>query len=306
MATLATLRPPEAAGMGRGLVLALVAHGLLVLALSYSLNWHSDTSPAFEAELWSAVPQVAAPREEAPPEPEPKPEPEQAPPKPDLKAEQQRAAEEAAAAEQREAEIAIAKEKKRKEEKAREDAARLEREKAAKEKEAKDKAKAAKEKEKAELEAKEEQDRKKAKDAKAAKDAKDAKEAKEAKEADARREAQRQENLRRIQGMAAGVAGSTGTAAQNSAPSAGYAGRIKGKIRPLIIYSDDGAANPTAEVQVTLGPDGRILGTKVLKASADADWDRAVLRAIEKAETLPRDVDGRVPPVLILTFRPRE
>ena len=119
-------------------------------------------------------------------------------------------------------------------------------------------------------------------------------------------EALRQENLRRIQGMAGGTPGSTGTAAQNSAPSAGYAGRIKGKIRPLIIYADDGGANPTAEVQVTLGPDGRILGTKVLKASADADWDRAVLRAIEKAETLPRDVDGRVPPVLILTFRPRE
>ncbi len=148
--------------------------------------------------------------------------------------------------------------------------------------------------------AKEEQDRKKAQDAKAAK------EAKEAKEADARREAQRQENLRRIQGMAGGTPGSTGTAAQNSAPSAGYAGRIKGKIRPLIIYSDDGATNPMAEVQVTLGPDGRILGTKVLKASGDGDWDRAVLRAIEKAETLPRDVDGRVPPVLILSFRPRE
>ncbi|HEU6455513.1 MAG TPA: protein TolA, partial [Roseateles sp.] len=71
----ATLRPPEAAGIGRGLVLALLAHGLLILALSYGLHWRSDESPAFEAELWSAVPQVAAPREEAPPEPEPKPEP---------------------------------------------------------------------------------------------------------------------------------------------------------------------------------------------------------------------------------------
>lgn len=284
--------------MGRGLALALLAHGLLILALSYGLHWRSDASPAFEAELWSAVPQVAAPREEAPPEPEPEtPKPD---PKPDLKAAQQRAAEQEAA-EQREAEIAIAKARKLKDEKAREQAAKLEREKAAKEKEARDaKEKAAKEKEKAE---KEEQDRKKAKDAKAAKDAK---EAKEAKEADARREALRQENLRRIQGMAGGTPGSTGTAAQNSAPSAGYAGRIKGKIRPLIIYADDGGANPTAEVQVTLGPDGRILGTKVLKASPDADWDRAVLRAIEKAETLPRDVDGRVPPVLILTFRPRE
>ena len=280
--TSAILRPPEAAGLGRGMTLALIAHGLLILALSYGLNWHSDSSPAFEAELWSAVPQVAAPREEAPPEPEPQA------PKPDTRA-QQRAAEEAAA-EQREAEIAIAKEKKRKEEMARDEAAKLEREKAAKEKLAKDKVA----KEKAD---KEEQDRKKAKDAK---------EAKDTKEADARREALRKENLRRMQGMIEGTPGSTGNAAQNAAPSAGYAGRIKGKIRPLIIYPDDGTANPTAEIQVTLGPDGRILGSKVLKASPDADWDRAVLRAIEKAETLPRDVDGRVPPVLIQTFRPRE
>jgi colicin import membrane protein len=289
----ATLRPPEAAGMGRGIALALLAHGLLVLALTYGLHWRSDNSAAFEAELWSAVPQVAAPREEAPPEPEPEA------PRPDPRAAQQRAEQEAAEQQQRDAEIALAKEKKRKEEKAREEAARLEREKAAKEKEAKDKAlKDKAEKEKAEKDkAKEEQERKKALDAKAAKEAKDA---------EARREALRQENLRRIQGMAGGTPGSTGTAAQNSAPSAGYAGRIKGKIRPLIIYADDGGANPTAEVQVTLGPDGRILGSKVLKASADADWDRAVLRAIEKAETLPRDVDGRVPPVLILTFRPRE
>ena len=292
--------------MGRGLALALLAHGLLILALSYGLHWRSDSSPAFEAELWSVVPQVAAPREEAPPEPEPEaPKPEVKPdPKPDLKAEQQRAEREAAeAAEQREAEIAIAKARKLKEEKAREQAAKAEREKAAREKEAKE-AKEAKEKAAKEKAAKEEQEQRK-KD-KAAKDAKAAKEAKEAKEADARREALRQENLRRIQGMAGGTPGSTGAAAQNSAPSAGYAGRIKGKIRPLIIYNDEGAANPTAEVQVTLGPDGRILGTKVLKASGDGDWDRAVLRAIEKAETLPRDVDGRVPPVLILSFRPRE
>ncbi len=274
--------------MGRGLAFALLAHGLLIAALTYGLNWHSGATPAFEAELWSAVPQVAAPREEAPPEPEPEA------PKPDLKA-QQRAAEQEAA-EQREAEIAIAKAKKLKEQKARDDAAKLEREKAAKEKEAKDKAA----KDKA---AKEEQERKKLKDDKAAQDAK---EAKAAKDADARREALRQENLRRIQGMAGGTPGSTGAAAQNAAPSAGYAGRIKARIRPLIIYAEDSSANPTAEVQVTLGPDGRILGTRLLKPSADADWDRAVLRAIDKAEMLPRDVDGRVPPVLILTFRPRE
>ncbi|MEO6278128.1 cell envelope integrity protein TolA [Roseateles sp.] len=286
--TAATLRPPEAAGIGRGLAFALVAHGLLLLALSSGLHWNSDSSPAFEAELWSSVPQIAAPREEAPVEPEPEA------PKPDLKA-QQRAAEEAAE-EQREADIAIAKDKKRKEEKARDEAAkleRLERDRAAKDKEAKDKAA----KDKA---TKDEQDRKKDKTAN------DAKAAKEAKAADARREAQRQENLRRIQGMAGGTPNSTGTAAQSGAPSAGWVGRVKGKIRPLIIFSDDSAANPTAEVQVALAPDGRILGSKVIKASGDADWDRAVLRAVEKAEMLPRDTDGRVPSVIILNFRPRE
>ncbi|MFG6442547.1 cell envelope integrity protein TolA [Roseateles sp. LKC17W] len=287
----ATLRPPEAAGMGRGLLFALAAHGLLLAALSWSVNWRSNSEPAFEAELWSSVPQIAAPREEAPPEPEPEA---PKPPEPD-RAAQQRAAEEEAA-EQREAEIAIAKAKKLKEEKARQEAAKLEREKEAKEKAAKDKAA----KEKA---AKEEQERKKDK---AAKDAKDAKEAKLAKEADARREAQRQEFLKRIQGMAGGTPGSTGTAAQNAAPSAGWVGRVKGKVRPLIIYADDGGANPMTEVQVALAPDGRILGSKVLKTSGDPEWDRAVLRAVEKAETLPRDTDGRVPSVIILTFRPRE
>lgn len=284
----ATLRPPEAAGMGRGLLFALAAHGLLLAALSWSVNWRSNSEPAFEAELWSSVPQIAAPREEAPPEPEPEA---PKPPEPD-RAAQQRAAEEEAA-EQREAEIAIAKAKKLKEEKARQEAAKVEREKEAKEKAAKDKAA----KEKA---AKEEQERKKDKAAK------DAKEAKLAKEADARREAQRQEFLKRIQGMAGGTPGSTGTAAQNAAPSAGWVGRVKGKVRPLIIYADDGGANPMAEVQVALAPDGRILGSKVLKASGDPEWDRAVLRAVEKAETLPRDTDGRVPSVIILTFRPRE
>ena len=285
--TAATLRPPEVAGIGRGLVFALVAHGLLILALSYGLHWHSDTEPAFAAELWSSVPTVAAPREEAPPQPEPEA------PKPDLKAQQQRAEEEAAE-QQREAEIAIAKEKKRKEDKAREEQAKLD--KAAKEKEAKDKLA----KDKA---AKEEQDRKKLKDEKAAKDAK---EAKVAKDADAKREALRLENLRRIQGMAGGTPGSTGNAAQNAAPSAGWMGKVKGKIKPLIIYSGDSAANPSADVQVALAPDGRILGSKIVKASGDPEWDRAVLRAIEKAETLPRDSDGRVQSVILLGFTRNE
>ena len=34
--------------------------------------------------------------------------------------------------------------------------------------------------------------------------------------------------------------------------------------------------------------------------------DEAVLRALDKTEVLPRDVDGRVPPVMELTFNPKQ
>jgi len=34
------------------------------------------------------------------------------------------------------------------------------------------------------------------------------------------------------------------------------------------------------------------------------DWDEAVLRAIEKTEMLPRDTDGRIPPVMTISLDP--
>ena len=37
-----------------------------------------------------------------------------------------------------------------------------------------------------------------------------------------------------------------------------------------------------------------------------AAWDETVLRAIDKTEVLPRDTDGRVPPVFSIDFKPFE
>ena len=44
---------------------------------------------------------------------------------------------------------------------------------------------------------------------------------------------------------------------------------------------------------------------KRIKGSGVKSWDDAVLKAIDKTEVMPRDVDGRVPPVIIITFRPK-
>ena len=53
-------------------------------------------------------------------------------------------------------------------------------------------------------------------------------------------------------------------------------------------------------------PDGTILGTRLVKPSGNAEWDQAVLRALDKTQTLPRDDNGRIPSSFVITFRPRD
>ena len=53
-------------------------------------------------------------------------------------------------------------------------------------------------------------------------------------------------------------------------------------------------------------PDGTIVGRKLVKTSGIKAWDEAVLKAIDKTETLPRDTDGRVPSSLTISFKPKD
>ena len=278
------LRPPEAPGLGRGMAFALVAHVLLVVALSLGVHLHTQTPPAFEAELWSAVPQAAAPKAvEPPPQPEPEPEVKPTPTPPQPKVEDLQA--------QRDAEIAIAKAKQEKKQRDDAEAERLKQQ-ALKDKQDKQDKQAADDKRK-------EADRLKQEKLKADKAVKDA---------DAKREALRQDNLKRMMGLAGASGGptSTGTALKSSGPSSSYAGRIIARVRPNIIYDGSPAGNPQAEVEVRVASDGAIIGRKLVKASGDPDWDKAVLRALDKTEILPRDTDGSVQSLMVLTFKPRD
>src|SRR6187551_2870986 len=70
--------PPAQPGMLRALVLAVIAHLLLLLALTWGVRWKNDPQIlAAEAELWSSTVQLAAPRpaETVPPPPAPAPAP---------------------------------------------------------------------------------------------------------------------------------------------------------------------------------------------------------------------------------------
>ena len=297
-------QPPKPGGTGRSVALALLAHGLLLLALTWGIRWNSEPNNlSVSAELWSALPQEAAPplqepEPQAPPPtpalPPPEPVPVKAEPKPTPPAPPKAAVQ----PDRADADIALQKEKAVREKKERED-------KLLKDKELKAKAeklKAEKLKEQQEREDKEREKKKLAEKAKAEE------KAKQQAEADKRSEAQRQENIRRMQGMA-GATGSEdakGTALKSSGPSASYAGRIRARIKPNITFNDDVDGNPKAEVEVRVAPDGTILSRKLTQASGNKAWDDAVLKAIDKTETLPRDTDGRVPSVMVISFRPKD
>jgi colicin import membrane protein len=121
-------------------------------------------------------------------------------------------------------------------------------------------------------------------------------------------QAQRDKNLQRMAGLAgaSGAPNSSGTALKAAGPSANYAGRIRARIKPNIVFTEEIAGNPTADVEVRTSPDGTIIARKLIKSSGVKAWDEAVLRAIDKTEVLPRDTDGRVPSPLEISFQPKD
>ena len=293
--------PPPRDGV-RSFGLAVLVHLLLVAALTWGIQWNdSDTSVAVEAELWSALPTPAAPRavEPDPPPPAPQAAPEPPPPKVTPKPTPPVA--------QREAQLAIEREKNKKleQDKKLEEERQKRKDKELKEKKEKEKLEKEKQakldKEKLEREKLEKDKKEKAKQQKAEQEAKE--------RADAKRlEAERQTNLQRIAGMAGATGGpsDTGSALKASGPSASYAGRIRGKVKPNIVFGDDIPGNPMAEVEVKCAPDGTILSKRVIQTSGHKAWDDAVIKALEKTEKLPLDTDGRVPSVMVISFRPKD
>lgn len=279
--------PPATPGVVRAFLLALLAHGLLVAALTVGVQWRREAQViAAEAELWAAVPEAAAPRLQEPP-PEPvlpektevvappvtMPEPVVTPPKVDIALEQEKKR----IQKQKQLELEKQQEKLKQ--------AKLQQEKLKQEKLKAEKLKQAQ-----------------------AEKTKQAQEKKLAEQQTRQLEAQREKNLRRIAGLAgaSGATGATGKALQATGPSATYAGRIIARVKPNIVFTEAINGNPTAVVEVRASSDGTILSSKLTQSSGVKAWDEAVLRAIEKTEKLPRDTDGSVPSPLVISFRPKD
>jgi colicin import membrane protein len=312
--------PPPQRGTPRAVALALVAHALLIAALTWGVNWRREAeNDAVEAELWSSTVQQAAPRAVAPvpvppaptPTPAPPPPPPPPPPPQAVRPPEPTPAPKAP-------DIALEREKKQKELK--EQKERELEQQAQQQKKLEAQKKAAQEKREAEARerAEDEAERKKEEQKKLAeqkrKEAEAAKQAEAAKKKDAETKqaaqaaADRAATLKRMQAMAGtGNENSTGTAARTSGPSGGYGARIAAAVRPNIVYPDAElvSGNPTAEFDVSLAPDGTIVGVKLRKSSGVPSWDDAAERGIRRTEKVPRDIDGRIFPALTVALQPK-
>ena len=262
------LLPQSPGGNAPGAALALLVHAGLVAVLALGIDWRNREPDAVSAELWAAVPQIAAP----PPAVEVAPPPPPNPPVPVLKTEP--------VPPTPAPDIAIEQDRKRKAEAERkrvEQEAELDRKKREK------------------LEKLEKLDAQKQADKLA-----------QEKANDERLAQQHKDNVQRLMGQAGAAPGqtaNTGIAARSAAPSATYAGKVIARVRQYIVFPGSVANDAVAEVEVNAAPGGSIISRRLIKSSGNKEWDEAVLRAIDKTSSLPPDTDGRVPARLIIAFK---
>lgn len=343
--------PPAARARAPSFALALLAHSLLLLALAWGVHWQSlPPILTVEAELWSALPQAAAPvappaptapapapaapvePAAPPPPPAPAPTPAPAPPKPapaapaaaaaptpaDIVLERQQQRQQRLLEQQQLRQQRIEQKRLERQQQARREQERQQQQQARREQERQQQLQQQKLAQQRQLEQEREREKKAAQTKATEARNKQALEAqREQTRAEAERleklekqkiEAQRRENLKRMAGLAnaSGAPTGAGNASRTSGPSDSYAGRIRARVKPNIVFTDTPSGNPQAEVEVRTSPDGTIVGRKLVQPSGNKAWDEAVLKALDKTEVLPRDVDGRVITPLIITFRPRD
>ncbi len=70
-------------------------------------------------------------------------------------------------------------------------------------------------------------------------------------------------------------------------------------IRENTFFNESNLSQYTVEVMVRAARNGQINNVEIVKGSGQPAFDEAVIRGIKKMGTLPRDVDGRIPELLL-------
>ena len=273
-------RHTKEAGTKRAFSLSLVVHLGLLALLIIGISWNNSTPSGVEVELWDSVPQI------------------QSTPEPEVKA----------VAREEAADIAIQKKKVVEEPPKKEVVKETSKVVAPPSQKVKEKEPPKKEVPKVAApppaKEKEKEQSKKAEAPKASTPAE--------MKANAAAEKVRADQLARLRAAAGAEGGSGGTVGSGvggggNAPP-GWTDKVIKKVKPLIVFNAESVSgNPAAVIQVSLAPDGAILSTSVLTSSGNSSWDRAVLLALSRAESLPKDDNGKIPQREVkLTFKPKD
>lgn len=261
------LRPPRERGTTRAMLLAIAMHALLVAGLWMGVAWRTEEPMTVQAELWSSIPQTAAPAPRPAPQPEPVPQPPRPAPAPRV--------EEAPPV--KAPDIAL----ERKKEDARRKADELKREQE-RQKIEEDKKLKAEQKQK-ELDKKKEQ----------------------ARFNDSVKQLAAMASDTAPAGTpSTGTAAQTSGRKGDPNYASRVAQRIRGNT--VFAIPPDLSGNPQALFRVNLDPAGYILDVHKLSGSGLAGFDDAVERAIRKSEPFPPDASGRPPRTLDIQQRPKD
>ncbi|MFM0213118.1 cell envelope integrity protein TolA [Paraburkholderia sediminicola] len=330
------LQPPRERGTGRAFAFALVMHALLGFFLYHGIQWQNSTPAGSEAELWTEVPDTAIPRQPPPPPVPVAP----APPLPDEQADialqekkrqQQEAARQAQLAEQQRQQKLQAQqeaEAKRQQQLAADQAAQLAAQKAAAAKQKQlqqqqqqqaDKLKQqqlAEQQKQQQLKEQQQQEQQKQAEADAQKKADAQKAAKAKAQADAaaqakKLDAERRARLAQMQGSAGGEGSTgnglaksgTGSGSGGTSTSPGYADKVRRVVRPNISWGGETEGLETV-ISVRCSPTGTLLDAQISRSSGNPAWDDAALRAVQRSNPMPQDIDGKTPTSFKITLRP--
>ena len=86
-----------------------------------------------------------------------------------------------------------------------------------------------------------------------------------------------------------------------------YASLVRQTFKPFIYWeSTEPLPKATAEVEISLNPDGSFSSLQLTRASQSPQWDETVLRALKHVSRVPKDPNGKVPKKMVIAFMSRQ